>query len=476
VPASERIPLREKIGFSLGANVDLVTSTLLTALFMPVFNIGLGMSPVAIGLVLMLLRAWDALTDPVMGYITDNFPTRWGRRRPYLVIGAVGCALLYPLFWFMPETASEHGQFFYLLLVGMAFYSAYTCWAMPYYALQLELTPNYHERTRLTAWMTIFIKVGSLGAGWNMALISSAYFADPSTGRADLVNGMQTMGWLYAGLLLLFGVAPALLVKERSFGTAAPRFGEPTAAREPFWANIRESLTNRPLWSLIGISFLVVVGSMAVGSVGQYVFIYYVMDGDLYQAGIISGWKSTLVTASSIALIPFWTWLGRYHDKRTLVIATLLITMFGHVLGYFLITPKSPYLSIIPGFFESAALSAIWLFLPSMKGDVADYDEQQTGRRREGSMNSFYSWFFKAALTVSAGLGGWVLQATGFDVKLNATDPVIHGRMFMIYIFLPMAFWGAALLLVWRYPLTRDRMASIRTVLESRRGLARVAD
>ncbi|MBC8011157.1 MAG: MFS transporter, partial [Burkholderiales bacterium] len=209
VPESERIPLREKIGFSLGANMDLVTGSLLIGLFMPIFNIGLGMTPIAIGIVLTWLRAWDGINDPLMGYISDNFPTRWGRRKPYLVVGAIGSALVYPLFWYMPAEATETFKFYYLLVVGLAFYTVNTVWAMPYYSLQLELTPNYHERTRLTAWMSVFYKIVSIASGWTMAIIASDRFADPITGKPDLVRGMQTMGWFFAALILIFGLAPA---------------------------------------------------------------------------------------------------------------------------------------------------------------------------------------------------------------------------------------------------------------------------
>ncbi len=476
VPENERIPLHEKIGFSLGANMDLVCGSLLVGLFLPIFNIGFGMSPVAIGIVLMILRAWDGINDPLMGYISDNFPTRWGRRIPYLVVGAIGSALVYPLFWFMPADLSAQGQFFYLLIVGLAFYTVNTVWAMPYYSLQMELTPNYHERTRLTAWMTVFYKFVALFSGWNMALIASSRFANPETGKPDLVNGMQTMCWFFAGLILIFGLAPALMVKERVFASAKPAPGSSRPAREPFWQSIRESFHNRPLWILIGVSFFLVVGSSATGGVGGYVHIYYVCGGDLSQAGIVSGWKGTITTVTGLATIPFWTWLGRFYDKRTLVITTLLISIFGHLLGYFLITPKYPYLSLISGIFESSAFSAIWLFLPSMKGDVCDYDEQQTYRRREGGINSFYSWFFKLALTLTAGLGGVVLQSTGFDVKVNSSDPVLHQRLLLVHILVPAAIWGVALIFIWYYPLTRTRMERIRSELEARRGVVRVAE
>lgn len=476
ISESERIPVREKIGFSLGANVDLICGTLLTALFMPIFNIGLGMAPVTIGIILMILRGWDAITDPVMGYVTDNIRTRWGRRKPYLVIGAIGCALVYPVFWFLPENSSDQSKFIFLLVTGMVFYSFHTCWAMSYYGLQLELTPNYHERTRLTAWMTIFYNIVALFSGWNLAFLASQRFADPATGKPDLVNGMQHMGWIYAAAILVFGLAPAMMVKERVF--AAPEAGRDGArpASESFWKGIRESFSNKPLWILIGVSFLLVIGTSAVTAVGEYVYIYYVNKGDLAQAGVIGGWRMTVSTVCGLALVPFWAWLGRFLDKRTLVITTLIVIIGGHLLGWFLITPKYPYLSLVAGFFSNAGNTAIWLFLPSMKGDVSDYDEQQTGLRREGSINSFYSWFFKAALTCSSGLSGWVLQATGFDVNVNASDPEIQRRMFIVYIFLPLVFWGSALLLIWIYPLTRERMFAIRRELEARRGVVRVAD
>lgn len=476
ISESERIPLREKIGFSLGANVDLICSTLLTALFMPIFNIGLGMAPVTIGIILMILRGWDAITDPVMGYITDNIRTRWGRRKPYLIIGAVGSALVYPVFWFLPADFSDNAKFIYLLTTGVFFYSFYTCWAMPYYGLQLELTPNYHERTRLTAWMTIFYNVVALFSGWNLAFLASKHFADPVTGKPDLVNGMQHMGFVYAAAILIFGLAPALMVKERVFADPDKVPDATRPKRESFWKGIRESFSNKPLWILIGVSFLLVIGTTAVTAVGEYVYIYYVNKGDLALAGVIGGWRLTVGTVAGLALVPFWAWLGKFLDKRTLVIATLLVIIGGHLLGWFLITPDYPYLSLVAGFFSTAGNTAVWLFLPSMKGDVSDYDEQRTGLRREGSINSFYSWFFKAALTCSAGLSGWVLQATGFDIKTNATDPEIHRRMFIVYIFLPLIFWLGALVLIWIYPLTQARMTAIRAELEARRGAVRIAD
>jgi len=433
---------------------------------MPYFNIGLGISPARLGMILMILQAWNAILDPVMGNLSDNARTRWGRRRPFMVVGAILTAAVLPWLWRPPTAWGENSMVIYLIVVGMAFYACFSCWAMPYYGLQLELTPNYDERTRLTAWITFFGKISSLIAGWALAIVSGPWFADAVTGKPDIVHGMKTCSWFIAALVLMVGLLPPLFVSERYYETETKH-----QAKDPFWQSIRESLHCRPLWMLIGISFFLVVGSTAVGSLGQYVNIYYVCHGDIAVASMLAGWKSTAMVATGILCIPIYTWLGERYDKKVVVGIMLLGSMFGHTLNYFFMTPAMPYLQIIPGIFESCAISAVWLFLPSMKADISDYDEVQTTRRREGALNAFYSWFIKAALTCAMGLGGLVLQISGFDVKISHEQPpkVLH-TMLLLYVILPLLIWICGLVFVWLYPLNRQRMAVIRAELEARRG------
>jgi hypothetical protein len=133
-----------------------------------------------------------------------------------------------------------------------------------------------------------------------------------------------------------------------------------------------------PLWSLISASFFLVMGYSAIGGLGQYVNIYYVCNGDMLEAGTIAGIKGSVLAVSGIAMLPFFAWLGEKYDKRTVVMLMLSMSMFGHLLNYWLMTPEHPYWQIVSGFFESSAIGAVWMFLPSMKADVADYDEHHT--------------------------------------------------------------------------------------------------
>jgi GPH family glycoside/pentoside/hexuronide:cation symporter len=466
IPESDRIPFGQKLAFGAGASMSWLAADMTAAiLWMPFFNIGLGISPVVLGVVLMVLRLWDAFMDPLIGSLSDNTRTQWGRRRPYMFVGTILAAVAYLLMWRPPAGASETGQLAYLLVVGLLFFTFTTCNSMPFGAMQMELTPNYDERTHLMAWTAFFAKCFNLFGGWSMAIITCAWFVNSETGRPDIVRGVQVFSWVVAGLILILGLLPAVIGRERYYEKAAAR-----QAREPFWLSLKESFANGPLWALIGVAFFLMFSGVSVGTLGQYVNIYYVNGGDIAAASVVTGWKASVLVATGIACIPIWTWLGEKFDKKSIMASMVVATIAGHLLYLFCLRPDMPYLQILPATFEVGTISAIWIFLPSMKADVADHDELHTTRRREGSLNAVYSWFFKIASTLALGGGGLVLQSTGFDAKLPAQAPEVLQRMVWIFIAMPVVLLSVMLLFLWRYPLNRPRMAEIRRTLEERRG------
>jgi GPH family glycoside/pentoside/hexuronide:cation symporter len=467
VAAGDRIPLLQKVMFSVGGSMDyVVTSLAMSVLWMPYFNIGLGIDPALLGLVLVILRGWDALVDPVMGNWSDNTRTRWGRRRPFMVVGAILTALLFPLIWRIPHGLGSTGQAFYLVVIGVIFFTCFSAWSMPYFGLQLELTPSYDERTRLAAWMAFCGKFTGLAGGWMLAVLTSSWFADPITGKSDIVHAMLVCSWFIAGFILVIGLLPPVFVKERYY--EAETRHQPT---DPFWQSIKESMHCGPLWILIGISFFLVLGSGFSGVMSQYINIYYVNQGKLAHATVVSGWMQTAMFVTGIVMIPFWTWLGGMFDKKMLVAVLLTGSMLGHLLNIVCLRVDAPYLQLIPSLFSSLVLSAVWLFLPSMKADVADYDELKTKRRREGALNAFYSWFIKAALTCAAGAGGLAIHFTGFDAAFTVQPVIVLERMRWMFLTLPFLLWTVPLIFICYYPLSRARMAEIRTQLEARRGV-----
>lgn len=468
IPANDRIPFFEKMMFSSGnMNVYLATFMLTGVLWMPYFNIGLGISPVVLGTLLMILRGWDAITDPIVGNLSDNVRTRWGRRRPLMFIGAILTGIVYPFLFNMPPGLGETGTIIYLALVGMLFFTCFTVWSMPYYSMQLELTPNYDERTRLAAWMTLFGKLSSVSGGWALAIVAGPWFVSKVTGQPDIVHGMKTCSWFIGLIIIVLGLLPAIFVKERYYEANISN-----RKKDPFFRSLKESATCGPLWSLIAVSFFIVMGSTSTAGLNQYVNIYFIGNGDLGAASVILGWRQTIVVVMSILLLPVWTALGERFDKKSMVISMLLFSVLGHLLNFICLRPDMPYLQLVPAVFESAALSSIWLYLPSMKADVADHDELKTNCRREGALNAFYSWFIKASMTAAMGLGAFVLELTGFDATLDAQADGVVGRMFNTYVGLPILAWLIAIACVAFYPLNRQRMETVRQTLEARRGAA----
>lgn len=517
IAPSDRIPQFQKVMFAAGVIAAHLPSLMFGNLWMPVFNIGFGVNPIILGGILMIMRAWDAFTDPIIGNFSDNTRTRWGRRRPLIFVGAIATAAACPLFWNPPKaaldgsswltrigewvpvlngyTVSDQGMAIYLTLIGVLFFTLFTFWAMPYYSLQMELTPNYDERTRLSAWMAFFGKVAHLGSSWVMLLVMGvgalaigapaiyegkdewvsealrgiqplvAALANPLPDEKPIVVGARLVAWLMALCIVIFGLLPALFVKERYYGSETRK-----QPRNPFWKSIRESIRCKPLWGLIAVDFFLILGNSSVIALAQYVNFYYVFAGDITHASVVSGIKGTLVVVFGIALIPAVTWLTERFDKRNVVMGMLIFSMGGHLLNYFFMTPAHPYWQLFPAIFEATAVASVFMLLPSMKADVADWDERQTGLRREGALNAFFSWFVKAALTLAMGLSGVLLQFSGFDVKLDVQPEEVTLQMFHVYLAFPIIIWALSLLSAWFYPLTRKKCDEIRHELEQRRG------
>lgn len=468
IPAADKVPVPQKVAFSYGYGLDYLMTGLTTGvLWLPFFNIGLGMSPAVLGSILMLLRIWDAFTDPMMGIVSDNTRTRWGRRRPYILVGGLLTTLVYVGLWWLPPQFAPENRALVLTVLGFAFFTFFTIWSVPFYSLQLELTPHYDERTRLAGWVSVTGKLVVLIGGWVMAFATSSLFADEATGRPNVVKGIQYSSLIIALLAASMCVASALVVRERYYESVSSK-----TAKVGILRSVRESSTCGPLWQLIAIMFCMMTGMAINNTLGQYAAIYYLFDGDLAAASVLNGWRSTGVMIVGIAGIPLWTWLSERFDKKRIVTVMLSATCAGHLMNLLFLTPERPYLWLVSSIFESGAIGAVFLFLPSMKADVADYDELKTGSRREGSLNAFFSWFVKIAMTLGAGLGAFSLQLSGFDAKLPAQDPEVIERIKWLYISLPFVIWMFTLPAIRFYPLDRANMAVTRAELERRRGTA----
>lgn len=462
----DRVSIPAKITYGAASVVDGWANMVPKTMANQVFNMSLGMSPSLISLAFLIFRLYDAITDPIMGWISDRTRTRWGRRRPYLLLGGVALAIVFPLIWFVPAGSSEAVMAVWLIAGGLVLYTCFTVWAMPYQSLLLEMTPDYDERTRVTAWRTYFSKFGALFMGWIWAITQLPIFADEATGKPDTLAGMRAVSVVIAIAILVLATLPFFFVRERYYDQASR-----ASNKESLIGSLKLTFRNKPFVILLLATITFSIGTHVTNGFGIYVNTYYVHGGDKTAAAFMAGWVNTTGLVTGLLSVSLFQWLsGRIGKNRTLMIAMLSLSV-SSVATWWTFTPSSPWLMLLNAVFSSPGMTGMWLIIPSMTADVVDSDEMTTGERREGSYAAVYSWVIKASIAIGYGLSGPLLELTGFDAKLGAAqDPGALFSMRALNAIIPALSMAAALFFIVKYPLNRSRMQEIRAALESRRG------
>ena len=473
----DRIPFSQKLIYGLGAFVNNLLAAAIGGMVI-VLNLGLGMNPALVGLVSALPRLTDAITDPLMGYISDTTRSRWGRRRPYIFVGAILAGVIYALLWQLPTDKSETFYFWYFLSGSLIFYLAYTMFATPWVALGYELTPDYHERTRLMGVQNFIGQLAYVIAPWFLLIMQSERLFD------GMVDGAAGLAIIIAVVVISVGVLPAIFLKERFSETPPVESDSENAPTESagaaivrnlksFASGFATSLKFKPFLKLCAATFLVFNGFMLIASFQFYVIIYYVFGGDTVKGAEYAGYSGTLGAVSTFVVIIFVTWLATKIGKRPAFFIATGVSMVGYALKWVCYNPDIPWLLLLPAPLMAFGLGGLFTIMPSMICDVVDADEINTYERREGMYGSIFWWVVKLGMAAALAAGGFLLNATGFDVQLggNQAESTIY-MMRLFDAFIPCAASGIAIWAIATFPITEEKAFEIRQVLEARRGAA----
>jgi GPH family glycoside/pentoside/hexuronide:cation symporter len=472
----DRIPFIQKVIFGAGAFVNNILAYAMGGMVI-VLNLGLGMNPALVGLLGALPRLTDALTDPLMGFISDNTNTRWGRRRPFIFCGAIAVAIVFAMLWQLPAGKSEAFYFWWFLSGSIIFYLAYTVFATPWVALGYELTPDYHERTRLMGVQNFIGQLAYVIGPYFLAIMNSKLLFD------NMVEGAAGLSIAIALAVVVVGVLPAIFLRERYVAIAVTEAAQKGTAQESagsiMMRTIREflkgfatSLKFKPFMKLCAATFLVFNGFMLIAAFQTYVIIYYVFGGDTEQGAIFAGHAGALGGFSTFFIIALITWLCPKYGKRRAFYVTTSISIIGYLLKWIFYTPENPWLLLIPAPLIAFGFGGLFTLMPAMVADVVDADELNTHERREGMYGSIFWWVVKLGMAAALAGGGFLLNATGFDVALGAQAPDTLFLMRIFDIFVPVAASVIAIWAVASYTITEEKAHEIRTKLEERRGAA----
>jgi len=457
-PPKDRVPLRTRIGWGMGGLADNFIMNTLSVLVMPIYNIGMGMDPVKLGVALSIPRFIDAISDPLMGNITDNTRTRWGRRRPYIVLGAILSAVLLPLLW-MPPVRTESWMFWYFLVLGSIYFLAYTVFVVPYTALGYELTTDYDERTRVLAWRMYIGLVGSLSIPWLYKLCLLPVFG------GDAVLGARWVSVGLAVVIVVTGVWPALACREPQEVQQQEKVS--------FWKAMVYTLRNRPFLILLVSYIIVICGLFTSSALGLYINIYYVCGGDKSYAATIGGIAGTIMALTSYISLPMVTKISVRWGKRRAMITGLGFAAAGVASLWLTMTPRRPYLQLVSAFIIGMGLQGCWLMVSSMVADICDEDELETGLRREGMYGAVTGFALKVSLSLTALSGGVALKLSGYDAtsaeKMGSVGSEVIFRLMALYIGVQCLALVVAMGLFALYPITRERSEQTRRILDQRR-------
>ena len=464
-PSADRLPLRQKVGFGLGSILDMWGHWLYPSLAFHVFNIFLGVAPGLISTVQMVKIFIDAGSDALFGWISDNARTRYGRRRPFILVGGILAGIGLPLMFAVGKGWTDT-QYFIFMLVSMVIYvPVMSCFNMPWSSLGAEMTPDYHERTRVMSWKNAIQKIPEL-AMFVAAQFTTLAIFNGADGKPDILRGAQVYTSILGGIMVVVSVAIFALTRERYYAAVVAR----STQRVPFKDTLYRTLKNKPFRQMLGTMLAYNMATAMVGLLGYYATVYYVCGGNVAEA---TKWNSMMGVAGMVcglAGISFAGRVARAHGKRNALMTVLALGVLAFVGDWFFYNPALPWLQLLASGGVAFIGAGFWTIYGSAMADVIDHDELGSGQRREGSFAACGSWISKVGLALGNMTSGWVLQFTGFDAKLplQGDDALLLIRLFLSGI--PICGLLVALFIVSRYFLTEQRMHEIRAELEARRG------
>ncbi len=463
----DRISLGQKVAFGVGMLGNQMFPAALS-IFMVVLVKGLGMDPMLWGILFFLPRLMDAVTDPVMGFISDNTRSRWGRRKPYIFIGSVVTGLSFIAMWQIYPENSELYNFTYFLLVSMVFYLGLTVFATPYVAMGYETSNDYHERTRLMAVAQWIGQWAWVIVPWFWVLIyDPELFPSPDAAARELS--------IWVGLFCLaLTMTPALFCRTQVVDEG--RLKELSRARlaenlRSFVDDFVEAFKCVPFRRLCISTFFVFNAFNTVAGFSFFIIVYYIFNGDAAAAGTWPAWfGSASALCTSFLVIPVITYLSHRLGKRTTFMLSQGISLVGYASFWWCFDPSNPYLMLIPLPLFAFGIGSLFTLMMSMTADVCDLNELNTGSRSEGVFGAIYWWMVKFGFAIAGLLSGTILALVGFDQEVAAQTPDTLERLKLAYIAVPISGTLIAMAFMARYDLSEEKAYAIRKALEARRG------
>jgi len=405
-----KVPVGQKAAFGAGHFIlNILPGTL--GVFIQFFLLtAWGVDPLWAGLLGGLPRIFDSITDPIMGFISDNTKSKWGRRRPYIFVGAIISGVLFFLMWQIDDNASQSYIIWHVMIIQLLFLIGNTMFATPLVGLGYEMTSDYNERTRLMAFSNIMGQIAWMIVPWLYVIIPDSNTFNTQT------EGVRTMALIVGALCVVFGILPALFCKGIDSANMANRkeinLKSLSSNMKDLLHGIKQVSKNKPFMKLCGATFLVFNGYQIVASFSFFIFVFYIFNGSYEATSTWPAWFSSIgALVSAFLVIPIVSKMATKWGKKKAFIVSTALSIVGYAMKWWAFTPENIWLSFIPIPLMSFGLGSLFTLMMSMTADVCDLDELVNGMpRKEGTFGALYWWVVKLGQGLALVLGGLVLK------------------------------------------------------------------
>ena len=463
---SIKVPMTQKIAFGVGMLANQMFPAAIS-IFIVVLVQDLGFPGWMWGVVSLAPRIFDSLTDPIMGFISDNTKSKWGRRRQYVFLGAITMGVSFVIMWQLYRDSSIDYNFAYFLFWSIVFYLGLTIFSVPYVAMGYEMSDDFHERTSIMAIAQWIGQWAWVIAPWFWVIMyDTAWFETADVAVRELA--------IWVGLACaICAMVPAIFIKSKS--TLEENYSPMTmknigGSLIKIWDSFGEAFTSAPFRKLCFATFLIFNAFNTVAAFTFFIIVYYLFNGDAGAAGI---WPTLFGSVGALCttflVIPIVAKMSKAFGKKNAFLISQSISVLGYVMLWFLFVPGKPYLFLIALPFFSFGIGGLFTIMMSMTADVIDLDELTSGQRREGVFGAIYWWMVKFGFAIAGGLSGAIFSFIGFDTALEVQpeSAIIGLRLF--FSGLPIFGTVIAMLIMRNYDISEERANEIKEQLKIQR-------
>ncbi|HCQ12791.1 MFS transporter [Flavobacterium sp.] len=465
--SSGKVPFGQKIAFGLGMLANQMFPAAL-GIFTVVLVEQLGFSGLLLGLTYFIPKFYDALFDLIMGYVSDNTKSKWGRRRQYVLAGAIILGISFALMW---QLYAENGvtyNFWYFLLISMIFYSGLTIFSIPYVAMGYEMSDDFHERTNIMATSQLIGQLAWVVAPWFWVIM-----ADKSLFPSGDVAVRTLAVYVAIGCAILAAI-PAFFIPSKStlnedyspidLKGILGSFGE-------IKEGLKASIEIKPFRKICIATFLIFNAFQTTAAFSYFIIKYYLFKGNEDGFGLwptLFGSVGAIIT--TVAVIPIVARMSKTMGKKKAFLLSQGISVIGYILLFVLFVPGKPYLFLFALPFFSFGIGSLFTLMMSMTSDVIDIDELNTGKRREGSLGAIYWWMVKFGTAVAGLLSGLILSLVAFqsNAATQTDETMFWLRIFFVGV--PILGTLSAIWVMRNYDIDEAKAREVRDLLDKRKG------